>query len=74
MPNAKKAEDCKRISRRAALARLGIASGMTYATPSLLRIDRKAQAEVLPSDCPPPPLPQPPHCPPNPPGPAEPPA
>ena len=76
MSDAKQTASPRGLSRRAALARLGLATGVTYAAPSLLRIDRKAKAELLPSDCPPPdsPVPRPPHCPPLPPGPGLPPS
>lgn len=42
------------ISRRRALARLGIAAGVAYTAPTLVRLDRSANAKVLPSPCPPP--------------------
>jgi hypothetical protein len=44
----------KGMSRRRALARLGIAAGVAYAAPTLVRLDRTANAKVLPSPCPPP--------------------
>jgi hypothetical protein len=42
------------ISRRRALARLGIAAGVAYTAPTIVRLDRSANAKVLPSPCPPP--------------------
>lgn len=57
------------LSRRAALARLGLAAAAAYSVPTLLRIDRSANAQILPTPCPPPgsgiPGPIPPHCPPG---------
>lgn len=54
----------QRMSRRAALARLGLATATAYAVPSMLQLDRAAKAGVLPSFCPPPgsPIPPPPGC------------
>ena len=42
------------ISRRRALARLGIAAGVAYTAPTIVRLDRSANAKALPSPCPPP--------------------
>lgn len=42
------------LSRRAALARLGLAGAVAYVAPTLMRIDRSANAKVLPTPCPPP--------------------
>ncbi len=42
------------LSRRAALARLGFASAVAYVAPALVRIDRSANAKVLPTPCEPP--------------------
>ncbi|MBV9833217.1 MAG: hypothetical protein JO055_02340 [Alphaproteobacteria bacterium] len=39
------------VSRRRALAKLGLAAGVVYATPTLLQLDRKALAAATP--CPP---------------------
>jgi hypothetical protein len=39
------------VSRRRALARLGLAAGVAYTTPTLLQLDRKALAASTP--CPP---------------------
>ena len=52
------------VDRRAALKRLGLATAVAYAMPSMLKIDRSANAQVLPSFCPPPgsPIPPPPGC------------
>lgn len=50
-------------SRRRALAKLGLAAGAAYATPTLLRLDR--QAHAAPTPCPSPywPGPRPASCP-----------
>ncbi|MEK9661497.1 MAG: hypothetical protein VW644_07165 [Alphaproteobacteria bacterium] len=42
------------LSRRKALARLGIAASVAYTAPTIVRLDRSANAKVLPSPCPPP--------------------
>ena len=42
------------MSRRKALARLGLAAGVAYAAPTIVRLDREANAKVLPTACPPP--------------------
>lgn len=42
------------VSRRKALARLGLTAVAAYSAPSLMKLDRAAQAGVLPSFCPPP--------------------
>lgn len=47
------------MSRRKALARpgparLGLAAGVAYAVPTIVRLDRSANAKVLPTPCPPP--------------------
>jgi len=42
------------MSRRKALARLGFAAGVAYAAPTIVRLDRSANAKVLPTPCPPP--------------------
>lgn len=41
------------LSRRKALARLGLAAGIAYAAPTIVHLDRSANAKVLPSPCPP---------------------
>jgi len=41
------------MSRRKALARLGLAAGVAYAAPTIVHLDRSANAKVLPSPCPP---------------------
>ena len=44
----------EKLPRRVALARLGIAAGVAYAAPTVLRIDRSARAMLDPSaECPP---------------------
>lgn len=40
------------VSRRRALAKLGLAAGVAYSTPTLLQLDRRALAAATP--CPPP--------------------
>jgi|TARA_R110002072_G_scaffold19100_8_gene71108 hypothetical protein len=54
-------------SRRKALAKLGLTALVAYSVPTLVRIDRSANAQVLPSPCPPPGsgLPRPNYCPPD---------
>jgi hypothetical protein len=42
------------LSRRKALARLGLAAGVAYVAPTIVRLDRSANAKVLPTPCPPP--------------------
>ena len=42
------------VSRRKALARLGLAAGVAYAAPTIVRLDRSSNAKVLPTPCPPP--------------------
>ena len=37
------------MSRRKALARLGLAAGVAYAAPTIVQLDRSASAKVLPS-------------------------
>ncbi len=58
-----------RLSRRAALARLGLAGAVAYSVPTLVRIDRSANAQILPTPCKPPGRPggggNPNHCPPG---------
>jgi hypothetical protein len=41
-------------ARRRALARLGLSAAAAYSAPTLLRIDRSAQAQIFPTPCPPP--------------------
>jgi hypothetical protein len=53
-PDAMPDEADATISRRRALARLGIAAGVAYTAPTIVRLDRSANAKVLPSPCPPP--------------------
>ena len=42
------------MSRRKALARLGLAAGVAYAALTIVHLDRSANAKVLLSPCPPP--------------------
>lgn len=48
------ARHAKTLSRRKALARLGIAAGIAYTAPTIVRLDRSANAKALPTPCPPP--------------------
>jgi hypothetical protein len=41
------------MSRRKALTRLGLAAGVAYAAPTIVHLDRSANAKTLPSPCPP---------------------
>jgi len=50
-------------SRRRALARLGLAAGAAYATPTLLRLDRQAHAAATPCPSPYTTTPRPASCP-----------
>lgn len=52
--NPKSAENPVDPGRRAALAKLGLAVGVAYATPMILKLDRAANAAILPTPCPPP--------------------
>jgi hypothetical protein len=40
-----------KLSRRAALARLGLAATAAYVAPTIMHIDRSANAFVVPSPC-----------------------
>lgn len=40
------------VSRRRALAKLGLAAGVAYVAPSVLRINRNAHAFSFPTPCP----------------------
>ena len=42
------------LTRRAALARLGLAGAVAYSAPTLVRVDRSANAQILPTPCRPP--------------------
>ena len=42
------------ISRRKALAKLGLAAGIAYAAPVVLHLDREAKAMMGSTPCPPP--------------------
>lgn len=42
------------LTRRKALARLGLGGALAYAAPSLVRIERGANAQILPTPCRPP--------------------
>ena len=50
-------------SRRRALTRLGLAAGVAYATPTVLRLDRQAHAAPTPCPSPYAPGPRPASCP-----------
>lgn len=41
-----------RLSRRAALARLGLGVAVAYTAPTVLHLDRSANAVVVPTPCP----------------------
>ena len=57
------AEQVASPSRRRALARLGLAAGAAYATPTLVRLDRQAHAAGTPCPSPYWPGPRPASCP-----------
>jgi hypothetical protein len=40
------------MRRRKAIARIGLAAGVAHAAPTLVHLDRSANAKVLPSPCP----------------------
>jgi hypothetical protein len=42
-----------KLSRRQALARLGLSSAVAYVAPSVLHLDRSANAQISPTPCPP---------------------
>lgn len=42
------------ISRRKALAKLGLAAGVAYTAPVVLHLDREAKAKMGSTPCPPP--------------------
>jgi hypothetical protein len=50
MPDGGSSET-KNLSRRDALARLGLATTAAYVTPTLIQLDRSANATVRPSPC-----------------------
>ncbi len=50
----KSPESSPALNRRKALARLGLAAGVAYAAPTIVRLVRSANAKVLPSPCAPP--------------------
>lgn len=39
------------LSRREALAKLGLAAGIAYSAPSVVHLDRSANAQILPTPC-----------------------
>jgi hypothetical protein len=39
------------LSRRAALARLGLTAAVAYSAPSVMHLDRSANAQIMPSPC-----------------------
>ena len=43
--------DEKELNRRAALAKLGIAATVVYAAPTIVKLDRSANAKTRPSPC-----------------------
>lgn len=55
MPEARNDGSKMDPRRREALAKLGLAATVAYTAPTILRLDRSANAQVLPSPaCPPP--------------------
>lgn len=65
--NSDKDEQAPSVSRRRALAKLGLAAGVAYVAPSVLRINRNVHAFTFLTPCPPPdnnPGNNPPSCPP----------
>ncbi len=41
-----------RLSRRQALARLGLGAAVAYSAPVVMHLDRSANAKVVPTPCP----------------------
>lgn len=39
------------MTRREALARLGLAAGIAYSAPTVVHLDRSANAQILPTPC-----------------------
>lgn len=65
--NSDKSQPAAGVSRRRALAKLGLAAGVAYVAPSVLRINRNVHALSILTPCPPPdnnPGNNPPTCPP----------
>lgn len=54
MKNLPASGETVEISRRKALARLGLAAGVAYAAPVVLHLDREAKAMMAATPCPPP--------------------
>ena len=46
--------DKPKLTRRQALTRLGLSSAVTYVAPSVVHLDRSANAQISPTPCPPP--------------------
>jgi len=44
----------REISRRRALSRLGLGAAVAYVAPTVIHLDRSANATVTPTPCPPP--------------------
>ena len=42
-----------KLTRRQALARLGLSSAVAYVAPSVVHLDRSANAQISPTPCPP---------------------
>jgi hypothetical protein len=61
-PASQPAADTKAVSRRRALARLGLAAGVVYAAPTITNLDRRALANTTPCPQPWERRPRPPHC------------
>lgn len=51
VPQDQSKADSQGVSRRRALARLGLAAGVAYAAPTVTNLDRRAYAQATP--CPP---------------------
>lgn len=47
-----KKPDLKSLSRRTALARLGLGAAIAYSAPVIVHLDRSAHAAKLPTPCP----------------------
>ena len=50
-PDRGEPKDTVPLSRRAALARLGLGAAVVYTAPSVLHLDRSANAQVVPTPC-----------------------
>ncbi|MFO1190242.1 MAG: hypothetical protein U1E97_11850 [Alphaproteobacteria bacterium] len=41
----------RKLTRRDALAKLGLAAGIAYTAPTVVHLDRSANAQILPTPC-----------------------